>query len=273
MRIKIYVAHHKKGFIYKDDFFEPIQVGKSNTNLDLKILGDNTNKNISKLNPYYCELTATYWAWKNDNSDYVGICHYRRYFYPNYIFNYFSKNRLHYFYVKLFSPKNKQLFFLNQISIINIQKEKYLIKFSKWLKTHTLKTNTKIYALKPVLYLNKNNTDLFSEIGIEYINQLKECIAIYFTEYEHEFNLTLNSKELNYANMVIMDKYYFNEYCEFLFGVLEKHFHLNNTNKLQRDQYSRVAGYMGELLTNCYILNKKRKNIKIEYLSSLFINP
>jgi len=273
MKIKIYVAHHKEGFLYKNDCFEPIHVGKTNSDLDLKILGDDTNQNISKLNPYYCELTATYWAWKNDDSDYIGICHYRRYFYVKNILNYFSINRFYYIYIKFFYPKNSQIFYLNQISINNIEKEKHLIKFSKWIKKNTLKTTTKIYALKPIICLNKTNFNLFSEIGLEYIQQLKECIANYFPEYNQEFDLTLKSKELHYANMVIMDKLHYKEYCEFLFGVLEKHFHLNNTSKLQRDQYSRVAGYMGELLTNCYILNKKRKNIKIEYLNSLFINP
>ena len=28
----------------------------------------------------YCELTTQYWAWKNVDAEYIGFCHYRRYF-------------------------------------------------------------------------------------------------------------------------------------------------------------------------------------------------
>ena len=43
------------------------------------ILNDNEGDNISHLNPYYCELTAQYWAWKNISAEHIGFYHYRRY--------------------------------------------------------------------------------------------------------------------------------------------------------------------------------------------------
>ena len=42
--------------------------------------GDNTGDNISEKNRAYSEFTAEYWAWKNVDADYYGMCHYRRYF-------------------------------------------------------------------------------------------------------------------------------------------------------------------------------------------------
>ena len=42
--------------------------------------GDNTGNNISDKRLSYCELTVQYWAWKNVEADYYGLCHYRRYF-------------------------------------------------------------------------------------------------------------------------------------------------------------------------------------------------
>ena len=58
----------------------PIQVGTALTEERICEICDNTGDNISMKNKQYCELTALYWIWKNDRSDYAGLCHYRRHF-------------------------------------------------------------------------------------------------------------------------------------------------------------------------------------------------
>ena len=79
-KVKIFLSYHKDTPLYKSEFFQPIQVGKSLSNVDLGILGDDVGENISSLNPYYCELTGLYWACKNLDAEYIGLAHYRRNF-------------------------------------------------------------------------------------------------------------------------------------------------------------------------------------------------
>lgn len=83
--LKVYVVHnHMDKRLIKhipDKCFEQsIQVGADLTENIICNVRDNTGDNISKKNREYCELTALYWMWKNDKSDYVGLSHYRRRF-------------------------------------------------------------------------------------------------------------------------------------------------------------------------------------------------
>ena len=79
-KVSIYVAAHKKSEFPKNDIYVPLHVGAEGKK-DLGYLKDNTGDNISTKNSNYCELTGTYWIMKNDNSDIVGLTHYRRYFF------------------------------------------------------------------------------------------------------------------------------------------------------------------------------------------------
>lgn len=81
-KIKILVAQHKSADVFCNDVYMPIHVGKAlHPELNLGIQTDDAGDNISLLNPMYCELSAQYWAWKNlHNVEYIGLCHYRRYF-------------------------------------------------------------------------------------------------------------------------------------------------------------------------------------------------
>lgn len=79
---KILVACHKQDpAIRLSEPYMPVHVGKKlHPDLDLGFQGDDTGDNISDKNGSYCELTALYWAWKNlGDTEYIGLCHYRRY--------------------------------------------------------------------------------------------------------------------------------------------------------------------------------------------------
>lgn len=83
-KLKIFVACHKPYDVISDEVYTPIHVGRAISKCKdkmLGIIGDDTGDNISTKNPFYCEMTAQYWAWKNyHDSEYIGFCHYRRYF-------------------------------------------------------------------------------------------------------------------------------------------------------------------------------------------------
>lgn len=80
-KISIYIVAHKSFQIPEDDVFIPIHVGRALSMPLNGLIGDDTGDNISKKNRQYCEMTAHYWIWKNiHNVEYVGLCHYRRYF-------------------------------------------------------------------------------------------------------------------------------------------------------------------------------------------------
>lgn len=84
-KLKIMVACHKKADVYSNEVYLPVHVGKDlHKDVNLGFVGDNTGDNISCKNPYYSELTAQYWGWKNLDCEYIGLCHYRRYFATEY---------------------------------------------------------------------------------------------------------------------------------------------------------------------------------------------
>ena len=78
--IKMIVATHKKYEMPKDLMYVPLQVGADGKEKITDYEQDNIGDNISSKNPYFCELTGLYWAWKNLDADYIGLSHYRRHF-------------------------------------------------------------------------------------------------------------------------------------------------------------------------------------------------
>lgn len=77
---KCHVDKPLQSIVSVPDFVVPIQVGSVLANRKIAQLQDNAGDNISDKNRNYCELTASYYAWKNSKAAYKGLCHYRRVF-------------------------------------------------------------------------------------------------------------------------------------------------------------------------------------------------
>lgn len=78
--LTVFVATHVSFQPPQNPIYVPLHVGREGKE-DLGYIGDNLGENISDLNCLYGELTGLYWIWQNiTDIDYIGFCHYRRYF-------------------------------------------------------------------------------------------------------------------------------------------------------------------------------------------------
>ena len=80
--IKIFVSHRIdiESELINNPIYVPVRCGAVFDDKNpMHILGDDTGEHISERRMSFCEFTVQYWAWKNWNADYYGLCHYRRY--------------------------------------------------------------------------------------------------------------------------------------------------------------------------------------------------
>lgn len=231
-KCKIYIVTHKKFQVPNNSIYEPIQVGKKRTNIDLKIASDDTGDNIADKNANYCELTALYWIWKNIKKvKVIGICHYRRYF------------------TKL-KWSNKEKFFLKQKDI-NRLLDKYEIIVPK-------KTKLKKYSVKDwYVKCDGREKDLVTT---------KKVIEELFPDYAESYETVLQQSEAFYCNMFIMKKELMDKYCEWLFKILSL-----VEEKTDLSDYSpteaRIYGYLSEILLNVWVLKNKLNYCEISVVN------
>lgn len=76
--MSIYVAMHKNVVIPECSWMVPL--GLNGFQSERGGVVDSEGDSIAFLNKNYCELTGTYWLYKNCADPYIGLCHYRRFF-------------------------------------------------------------------------------------------------------------------------------------------------------------------------------------------------
>lgn len=222
----------------EDKIYLPIHVGRA-IKADLGYLGDDTGENISDKNANYCELTGLYWAWKNLKCDYIGLCHYRRYFAHAVSSSDVEKKKL----AILQQADYEKLF--RQYDVILPKQRNYFIETVRSQYEHAH---------------NKNDLEVAEKI-------IKEL----YPEYSKAFIKVMGRTKLHIFNMFVMKKEKFDEYCQWLFTIL---FELEKRIDIRRyDEYeARVFGFLSERLFNVWLEKQQLKVIEINVIFLESIN-
>ena len=223
MKIKVIIAAHKQYLMPDKDCYLPVQVGSA-LHKAVGYTPDNTGDNISEKNPYYCELTGLYWAWKNLPADVIGLVHYRRYM--------GKKNGIVGLIQRYRDPLGSILDgkdiekLMEKSDIILPKKRKYYIEtlYSHYAHTH--------YA--------------------EHLDITREVLTQLCPEYVPAFDRVMKRTSGHMFNMFIMKREKCNAYCEFLFpviGEIEKQIDVTKLSSF----HARVFGRISELLLDVWI--------------------
>ena len=228
--IKILECVFKNSAEVYENMIYPVSAGAElyNKNDIVLSMRDDTGENISKKNPFYCELTVQYWAWKNLKCDVCGIFHQRRFL--------------------DFSMKNKKY----PYSITEKSDEKTLRnaglsyeKICELFDNYSIIANKRENLFESVEdFYNRNDRQNFDDMGL-----LKDIIKEKYPEYFPYAETYFKGTYSYFCNVFIMDKENFDKYSQWLFDILFEY----EKRKPQNLFYPREMGKLGERLFGVYM--------------------
>ncbi len=249
--VKIFVVTHKENPLLQNELYQPIQVNSiKNPPIYDGILTDSISDNIALKNENYCELTASYWLSKNyPKTEYIGLCHYRRYFN-------FYKNPLS------FKPSTQK-----KISSNNFKKTKLFRTPPKKQEKYIIDILKKYDVILPLHYslgVDKRKISLSENYAINHRKEdfdiTKQIILEKYPEYKNSIHTYLEQSPVFFiANMLITSKKIWDDYHNWLFDIL---FELEKRIEIPKDDYQkRIFGFISERLTALYF---QHHNFKIK---------
>ena len=242
--IKIFMCCHRS-FKVVPPLCIPIQGGTALNEAIDGALPDNMGVNISAKNREYCELTAHYYAWKNEEAEYYGFCHYRRFFCADedVVAPYLVKGRLNADRLQgLLGSEEYWRELICSFDIIAPRSEDMGLSAREHYITSKCHYAEDLQLFVDILSVK---APFLADATEEYLGQNRQ----YF------------------CNMFIMDKKHFFEYCDVLFAVLEE---FDKRKTLHGDfQSDRTDGYLGEIFTGIYIYYCRKNGARIKELPRL----
>lgn len=266
--IKIAVACHKPSVLPRNSLFVPVQVGAAIAAKRMdNMRHDDEGENISDKNQHYCELTAQYWAWKNLEADYYGLCHYRRFLCfadvpeePRNERKHIEAYAMDDYNLKKFGLEDEQqmraVIEANDVVVGELQRVSGL-----YTPRGYQNTAYKHWAAHDRALIKKEDLDAMLNI----LEAVSPVVGKDARKY-------LNTNTFLGFNCFVMKKELFQEMCEIEFEVLkrlEKVVDLRTYNQ----QLQRIYGFMGEIICSSYIYHIEKQNkYKVKHVPILYFN-
>ena len=234
--IKLFVCCHEPVQVPSHPLLCPLQAGAALAGERFPgFLHDNAGENISARNRSYCELTGQYWAWKNVQADWYGFFHYRRYLYPD------TDARLPYIICR--EPDLDSLGYDRFAELIErydmilpIGEEMYVSVRAHYAQCH----RGADLALAEAL-VRRTHPEMNAALDT-YLGGTKQC----------------------FGNIFIMSRDVFQDYCAWLFPILEA-FDVGAS-----DPPPRTDGYLAERLLGVYAAYRRQELKTLELPRVLF---
>ena len=236
-RTRILVCCHKQDLMASEPPYMPLQVGKALSDTDLGIAGDDTGDNISVKNLTYCEMTGLYWAWKNlEDVEIIGLCHYRRYF---------DFHRQ----TKMGLPC--QAFPSSGFPALDLGIPDSILK--RVAEGGIIAARGRSFQYSNMVQYCVNHSSLDFRVLEQVVREESDAGT-----YNAFRRVSYRSNRLSPYNMFIMRRQDFDEYCGWVFRVLEKT-ESRISIRDYPDYQKRVFGFMAERLLNVFFqVHRKR---------------
>jgi lipopolysaccharide biosynthesis glycosyltransferase len=259
MKISLMVAAHKKFDLVPNEFVMPIQVGAALTAEVLFETRDSDSPdNISHLNPFFCELTAQYIAWKNDEtSDFVGLMHYRRYLAlalpPEY------EETIHGYEVESLNRD-----FLAQIGLDEVSLKQELSEVDMIVPRPF---DVRLVGFKSIQRHYIGSVDHHEDDW----DSCEAAVKLLSPELYIHWMRQYRQHDLYAGNMFIMKRELFMEYSQLVFSILSQVMNLEKFDSYTT-QGKRVLGYLSERILSCFIKMKlEDSETKIKEAGVVFV--
>ena len=222
--VQLLVACHKPCETPSDSIYLPMHVGSKGKEAIPGFTRDDSGDNISEKNPVYCELTGLYWAWKHLDCDYLGLVHYRRYF--------TEKPRV----------EQKKI---DPLECVLTEKE-----ITELLSRYRILLPKKRQYYVESIYSHYAHTFDGSQL-----DKTRKILEDHKPEYVNAFDCIMKQTGAYIFNMYVMPKTLSDQYCTWLFAVLEELEKQVDTSSMT-DFEKRYVGRVSERLLNVWLLHQ-----------------